>query len=130
MEARITRRGELTTMTMVLDDSPCVVRQRPRVLSERKIEHMLDWAEPIIRRCCRQVWQEVWPRGLELDDLFQEGRIAVFLAAEKISTCRRPHALVAAIVKRQAYDAIRMLADRGPHYCPRRLRALEETADP
>jgi len=112
MEARITRHGDPTAMTAVAELAVHPARPAGRVLSARKIEHLLDWAEPIIRRTCRDVWRETWPRGLELEDLFQEGRIAVFLAAERISRAMRPGALVTTIVRRQAYDAVRLLADR------------------
>jgi len=87
-------------------------RPEGRVLSARNIEHMLDWAEPTIRRTCRDVWQRTKPRGLELEDLCQEGRIAVFLAADEISTARQPQSLVSTIVRRQAYDALRLHADK------------------
>jgi DNA-directed RNA polymerase specialized sigma24 family protein len=49
-----------------------------------------------------------------LADLYQEGRIAVFLAAEEIAVAASPEALVKTVVRRQAVDAIRTQADRFP----------------
>jgi len=99
-------------MTQKLAKSRAQTRPPGRVLSARKIEHLLDWAEPIIRRACRKVWRDKKPRGLELADLRQEARIAVFLAADQISTARRPAALTATIATREAYDAVRVLSTR------------------
>ncbi|HJN17218.1 MAG TPA: sigma factor [Armatimonadota bacterium] len=77
-----------------------------------RIEHLIDWAEPTVLKTCRDVWRETHPRGMELADLHQEGRIAVFEAAEAITAARRPRAMVATVVRRQAYDAIRDLSGR------------------
>jgi len=87
-----------------------------------KIEHLIDWAEPTVQRTCREVWRETHPRGMELVDLQQEGRIAVFEAAEVIATARRPRAMVATVVRRQAYDAIRLLSGLERRGMPRHAK--------
>jgi DNA-directed RNA polymerase specialized sigma24 family protein len=82
----------------------------------RSIEHLLDWAEPTIRTVCWSVWQEArrasLERVVEIEDLYQEGRIGVFQAAEVITSARRPRALAAAIVRRRVSDALRRLMPR------------------
>lgn len=75
------------------------------------VEHLLDWAEPTIRSVCQEVWREARPRGLEIEDLYQEGRIAVFQAAEEIAAASDHAAMVATVVRCQAVDALRLLAD-------------------
>lgn len=89
----------------------CARRTTKRLVCGSKIEHLLDWAEPIVRNVCREVWREARPRGLELEDLHQEGRIAVFQAAEEIACASDHAAMVATVVRRQAIDAMRLLAD-------------------
>lgn len=86
---------------------------RPARLSlfASKIEHMIEWAEPIIREVCQEVWREARPRGLEIEDLYQEGRIAVFQAAREIASATDHAAMVATVVRCQAVDALRLLAD-------------------
>ncbi len=79
-----------------------------------RIEHLLDWAEPTIQQVCQDVWRETSPTGLELVDLHQEGRVAVLEAADAIAAAHRPQAMVATVVRRQAYDAVRVLSERDP----------------
>jgi DNA-directed RNA polymerase specialized sigma24 family protein len=72
---------------------------------------LIEWAEPIIREVCQEVWREARPRGLEIEDLYQEGRIAVFQAAREIAAATDHAAMVATVVRCQALDALRLLAD-------------------
>jgi DNA-directed RNA polymerase specialized sigma24 family protein len=81
-------------------------RQR-RFSYARKIEHLLDWAEPTIARVCGEMWGELQPRSLELEDLHQEGRIAAFQFAREIVSAGDPEALLATIVRRRVRNAIR-----------------------
>ncbi|MBM3475829.1 MAG: hypothetical protein FJX75_21385 [Armatimonadetes bacterium] len=89
-------------------------RRDRRLLLRRAVEHLLDWAEPIIKCACRQVWREFHPTGLEMEDLLQEGRIEVYLAARRIMAARDPEALIATIVRRRAIRAVYSLSDRYP----------------
>jgi DNA-directed RNA polymerase specialized sigma24 family protein len=73
----------------------------------RKIEHLLDWAEPTIIRVCGEVRAELRPRGLDIEDLYQEGRIATFQFAKEILLAGDPEALLATIIRRRVRNAIR-----------------------
>lgn len=86
-------------------------RRGRRVSLARRIEHLIEWAEPIIRSVCGEVWRETNPQGLELEDLYQEGRIEVFQAAQKVLLADDPRALVAVVVRRRAFKAVRQLAN-------------------
>ena len=92
------------------------VQQRPRgrFLSARAIEQMIEWAEPIVSRVCQEVWREMRPQGLQLADLKQEGRIAVFEAAQQIASAQSPRAMAKIVIRRRAYNALRDLADCDP----------------
>lgn len=80
---------------------------RTRSSFARKIERLLDWAEPTIIRVCGEVWSELRPRSLEMEDLEQEGRIATFQFARQILSAADPEALLATIVRRRLRNAIR-----------------------
>jgi hypothetical protein len=62
---------------------------------------MLDGAEPTIRKTCQEIWRRQQPRGIELKDLYQEGRIAAFEAAGRILAARNPLGLVVTVVRRR-----------------------------
>jgi len=83
----------------------------------RTIEHLVDWAEPTVQAVCWAIWQEVesplLTRVVEMEDLFQEGRIGVFERARDIVAARSPRALGAAVVRSRVYDALRRLMARG-----------------
>jgi len=49
-----------------------------------------------------------------MEDLLQEGRIEVYLAARRIMAARDPEALIATIVRRRAIRAVYSLSDRYP----------------
>jgi DNA-directed RNA polymerase specialized sigma24 family protein len=89
-------------------------RRDRRPLLRHAVEHLLDWAEPIVKRVCREVWREFRPTGFELEDLFQEGRIEVYLGARRIMAARDPEAMTATIVRRRAIKAVHSLSDRYP----------------
>ncbi len=83
----------------------------------RTIEHLVEWAEPTVQAVCRAIWQEVacpsLARVVEVEDLFQEGRIGVFERAREIVTARSPRALGAAVIRSRVYDALRRLMAKG-----------------
>ncbi len=58
-------------------------------------------------RVCGEVWGELRPRSLEMEDLYQEGRIAAFQFAREILSAGDPEALLATIVRRRVRNAIR-----------------------
>ncbi|MBM3497048.1 MAG: hypothetical protein FJX74_00095 [Armatimonadetes bacterium] len=91
------------------------------------IEHLLDWAEPIIRKTCREAWQHSPRRGYELADLHQEGRIEVFLGAERIMAAQDPAAMTATLVRRRALKAARSLSDR--YSRPQRPKPTDQATD-
>jgi len=84
----------------------------------RTLEHLVDWAEPTVQAVCRAIWQEVespsLTRVVEMEDLFQEGRIGVVERARDIVAARSPRALGAAVVRSRVYDALRRLMAPGP----------------
>ena len=95
---------------------------RPRALPffGREIEHLLDWAEPTVQMVSRAIWVEVQSptlaRVVDLEDLYQEGRIGVFERARDIVAARSPRALAAAVVRSRVYDALRkLMVNRAAH---------------
>ena len=89
-------------------------RRDRRLLLRQAVERLLDWAEPIIKCVCRQVWREFHPTGFEMEDLLQEGRIEVYLGARRIMAARDPEAMTATVVRRRAIRVVQSLSDRNP----------------
>ena len=102
-------------MAQATIESPAWLRRCRRLLFASAIEHLLDWAEPTIRGVCLEVDGDLDPCGVELADLYQEGRIAVFEAAEEIMSAGDPQALVATVVRRRVRNALRTLAWPDPN---------------
>ena len=102
-------------MAQVTMASSARPRRRRRLLFASAIEHLLDWAEPTIRGVCLEVDGDLDPCGVELADLYQEGRIAVFEAAAEIMSAQEPQALVATVVRRRVRNALRTLAWPDPN---------------
>jgi DNA-directed RNA polymerase specialized sigma24 family protein len=96
--------GTMATATRRVADE---TKRHRRFSYARKIEHLLDWAEPTIIRVCGEVWAELRPRSLEMEDLYQEGRIATFQFAREVLSASDPEALLATIVRRRVRNAIR-----------------------
>lgn len=110
MEARGKHPGDPSAMaTQVAALQPSRCRE---IIFGSKIERLLDWTEPIIRRICLEVWRRYHPRGLEMEDLCQEARIEVYLQAEHIIRARNPEALTATVVRRRAMKVVRKYTDR------------------
>jgi DNA-directed RNA polymerase specialized sigma24 family protein len=103
----------MSTATMLLEQA---APQSCALFLAQRIERLCAWAEPTIRTVCWSIWQEArcasLERVVEIEDLYQEGRIGVFQAAEVITSARRPRALAAAIVRRRVWDALRRLMPR------------------
>ena len=114
METHERSTGDPGAMATAAETVSVPRRRDRRLLLRAAVERLLDWAEPIVKRVCREVWREFRPTGFEMEDLVQEGRIEVYLGARRVMAARDPEAMTATIVRRRAIKAVHSLSDRNP----------------
>ena len=99
---------------------PAVSRRREMgaFFCARPVERLCEHVEPVVVRVCWAIWGDVVAecpslcRVVDLEDLLQEGRIAVFEAAEYLGGARSPRALAAAVVRTRVRNSLRRFLPR------------------